>query len=90
MLKTIKIPEEAYRAAKRLGKELEKEKAAEGIYNVKLTTAISYAISNTLSELEKKHRFRAAAGGWKGADTEKILDDIYRGRRFRTRNLTFE
>ena len=89
MLKTVKIPEEAYKAAKKLGKELEKEKLVEGVYNVKLTTAISFAITHALEEIERKHRFKAAAGAWSDKDAEAIRKLIHEDRRFRTRNLTF-
>jgi hypothetical protein len=85
MLKTVKIPEEAYNAAKKLGKELEKDKAIKGVYKVKLSTAISFAINKSLEEMEKKRRFRSAAGGWKNVDTEELIKEIYESRKGGTR-----
>ncbi|HLD97500.1 MAG TPA: hypothetical protein VI934_04105 [Candidatus Nanoarchaeia archaeon] len=91
MLKAVKIPEEAYNEAKKLGKELETEKAIRGVYKVTLSTAISFAISRTLAEIEKRKRFTAAAGGWKDIDTEKMIKDIYEGRKFGTKwDITFD
>ena len=89
MLKTIKVSEEAYKAVKRLGKELEKEKAIEGIYNVSLTTAISFAVNRVLEGMERNRRFKAAAGAWSKEDAEAIRALIHENRRFRTRSLTF-
>ena len=89
MLKTVKIHEEAYKAAKRLTKELEKEKVAEGLYKVKLTNAISFAINRTLDEMERKRRFRAVAGAWSKTAAEEVRKIIHENRRFRTRDLSF-
>ena len=80
MLKAVKIPEEAYKEAKKLGRELEAERAIEGIYNVTLSAAISFAIRTALADLEKKKRLRMAAGGWRDVDTEKMIKEIYEGR----------
>ena len=85
MLKTVKIHEEAYKDAKRLGKVLEEEKTLTGVYKVTLSSAIRFALNRTLEEIEKKRRFRAAAGGWKDVDTDKMIKEIYEGRRFGTR-----
>ena len=54
MYKTIKIPEEAYKEAKLLSNELERSKAITGVFNVNLSTAISYAITKMLEILRKK------------------------------------
>ncbi|MEK6853791.1 MAG: hypothetical protein AABX60_00525, partial [Nanoarchaeota archaeon] len=62
MLKAIKIPEEAYKEAKRLGRELEAERAIEGVYKVSLSTAVSFAIKRALTDLERKKSLRMAAG----------------------------
>ena len=32
-------------------------------------------------EAEKKRRFAAAAGGWKDVDTDKMIKEIYEGRK---------
>lgn len=91
MLKAVKIPEEAYEEAKRLGKELEEEEAIKGVYKVTLSTAISFAISRAMAEIEKRKRFKAAAGGWKGLDTDKMIKEIYEGRKLGTRwDISFD
>ena len=56
MLKSVKISEEAYRDVKKLSKELKKEEIIEGLYDVKLSTAIGYAIKRTLREMENKKK----------------------------------
>ncbi len=89
MLKTVKLHDEAYKAAKRLTKELEKEKAADGIYKVNLTNAISFAINRALDEIERKRRFRAAAGAWGEAAADKMRKIIHENRRFRTKEFGF-
>ncbi len=89
MLKSIKVSEEAYKTLKKLGRELEKEKAIEGIYKVSLTTAISVAASHLLEEIERNRRFKAAAGAWSGKDSEAVRALIHENRRFRTRSLAF-
>lgn len=80
MLKAIKIPEEAYKEAKRLGQELEAERIIDGIYKVSLSAAVSFAIKRALTEFERKKSLRMAAGGWKDLDTEKLIKEIYEGR----------
>ena len=91
MLKAVKIPEEAYKDAKRLGKVLEEEKTIVGIYNVTLSAAISFALNRTLEELEKRRRFRSAAGGWKDVDTDKMIKEIYEGRKTGTKwDISFD
>lgn len=89
MLKSIKVSEEAYKTVKKLGRELEKEKAIEGIYNVSLTMAISVAANHLLEEIERNRRFKAAAGAWSSKDSEAIRALIHENRRFRTRSLAF-
>ncbi len=89
MLKTIKVSEEAYKAVKRLGREIEKEKAIEGIYNVSLTTAISFAVNRTLEDMERNRRFKAAAGAWSEKAAEEVRKLIHETRRFRTRDVGF-
>ena len=54
MYKTVKIPEEAYEEAKLLSIELEKSKTITGVFNVNLSTAISYAITKMLENVRKK------------------------------------
>ena len=82
MYKTIKIPEGAYNEAKILSRELEKSKAITGVFNVNLSTAISFAITKMLDSIRKKKRFISSADGWKDIkDIEKIKDEIYASRR---------
>ncbi len=91
MLKAVKIPEEAYKEAKKLGKELEIGRAIEGVYKVPLSTAISFAIRKALADIEKRKRFRAAAGGWKDLDTDKMIKEIYEGRKIGTKwDISFD
>ena len=91
MLKAVKTPEEAYRDAKRLGRVLEEERTLAGVYKVTLSSAISFALNRTLEELEKKRRFRAAAGGWKDLDTDKMIKEIYEGRKIGTKwDISFD
>lgn len=85
MLKTIKIPEKAYNDAKKLKRELEKEEIIAGLYNVKLSTAVSYAIKRALENIKKKKRFLSAAGGWSDINTDKLIKDIYESRKKDTR-----
>lgn len=86
MYKTIKIPEGAYEEAKLLSKELEKTKAITGVFNVNLSTAISYAITKMLGNLRKRKRFISSAGGWKDMENiNKIKEDIYLERRISKR-----
>ena len=80
MLKSIKIPEEAYKDAKKLSDILEEENIIKGVYNIKLTTAISYAIKRTLEDLKNRNRFLSAAGGWKDID-KNLIKKIYKGRK---------
>ena len=87
MLKTIKVSEEAYKAVKKLGREIEKEKAIEGVYNVSLTTAISFAVNRVLEDMERNRRFKAAAGAWSSEESEAIRTLIHESRRFRTREI---
>lgn len=85
MLKTIKIPEKAYNDAKKLKRELEKEEIIVGLYNVKLSTAICYAIKKALENIERKKRFLSAAGGFSDIDTNKLIEEIYENRKRGTR-----
>lgn len=80
MLKTIKIPEEAYVDVKKLKKELEKEEIITGVYNVGLSTAVSYAVKKALEDIKRRKRFLSAAGGWADIDGDKLTGDIYKGR----------
>lgn len=84
MLKSVKIDEKAYKDAKKLSRELEEEEIIEGIYNVKLSTAISYAIKKALEGIKNRKRFLSAAGSWKDID-EKLVKEIYEGRKKGTR-----
>ena len=56
MLKSVKISEEAYKDVKKLSKVLKKEEIIEGIYDVKLSTAIGYAIKRTLREMKSRKK----------------------------------
>lgn len=90
MLKAIKIPERAYKDAKKLKNELEKEEIIDGLYNVKLSTAISYAIKKALEDIKRRKRFLSAAGGWSDIDG-KLIRDIYKSRVKGTRwNINFD
>lgn len=81
MYKTIKIPEEAYEEAKVLSKELENKKEIRGVFNVNLSTAISYAISKTLEYLRKRDKFISSAGSWSDIENiDKLKSEIYRDR----------
>lgn len=80
MLKTIKLSEKAYIDAKKLKKELEKEEIITGIYNVKLSTAVSYAIKKALEEVKRRKRFLSAVGGWSDIKGDKLIKDIYKSR----------
>jgi len=80
MLKTIKIPEKAYNDAKKLKNKLEKEETLVGLYNVGLSTAISYAIKKALEDFKKREKFLSAAGGWSDIDGDKLIKDIYKSR----------
>jgi len=79
MLKTIKIPEEAYKDAKKLTNKLEKDKVIVGLYKVKLSTAVGYAIKKALEELMKREKFLSSAGGWSDIDKE-LVKEIYEKR----------
>ncbi len=57
MLKSVKIPEEAYKLAKILARELEKQKVFKGVYRVSISMAISYAITKTLEDLRRIRKF---------------------------------
>ncbi len=85
MLKSIKIPEEAYKEAKMLSKELEKDGEFRGIYNVPISAAISYAIKKTADDIRRRKAFRKAAGSWKDIDAEKLIKEIYEDRKKGTR-----
>lgn len=84
MLKSVKIDEKVYKDVKKLSEELEKEELIEGIYNVKLSTAIGYAIKKTLEDIKNRKRFLSAAGGWKDID-KNLVKKIYEGRKKGTR-----
>lgn len=84
MLKSVKIDEKVYKDAKKLSKELEEEEIIEGLYNVKLSTAISYAIKKALEDIKNRKRFLSAAGGWKDMD-KNLVKEIYEGRKKGTR-----
>ncbi len=84
MLKSVKIDEKVYKDAKKLSKELEEEEIIEGLYNVKLSTAISYAIKKALEDIKNRKRFLSAAGSWKDID-ENLVKEIYEGRKKGTR-----
>lgn len=81
MLKTIKIPKEAYDDANKLKKELEEGEVIEGIYNVKLTTAVSYAIKMALGEVIKRRKFLDSAGDWSDIDGAALIREVYSGRK---------
>ncbi|MDP7180335.1 MAG: hypothetical protein QF824_03635 [Candidatus Woesearchaeota archaeon] len=84
MLKTIKVSEKAYADARKLQKALEKDELIEGVYDVKLSTAINYAIKTALETIRKRKKFLSAAGGW--ADMDKnIVKEIYSSRSKGTR-----
>jgi len=72
MLKSVKIDEKAYKDAKKLSSELEKEELIEGLYNVKLSTAIGYAIKKTLQDIKNRKRFLSAAESWKDIDENLV------------------
>ena len=80
MLKTIKIPEKAYEDAKKLKKELEKEEVIAGLYDVKLSTAVSFAIKKALENINLRKRFLSSAGGWSDIDGDKLVKEIYKSR----------
>ena len=81
MLKTIKISEKAYEDVKKLKIELEKEEIISGLYDVKLSTALSYAIKTALESIRKRKRFLSSAGGWSDIDSDKLIMDIYESRK---------
>ncbi|MBI2499309.1 hypothetical protein HYV88_03650 [Candidatus Woesearchaeota archaeon] len=86
MYKTIKIPEEAYEEAKLLSEELEKSKTIAGVFNVNLSTAISYAITKMLENMRKRKRFISSAGSWKDIENlDKIKEEIYLDRKISKR-----
>ena len=80
MLKSVKIGEDAYKAAKVLTKELERERKEEGIAHVGIGDAIGFAIMKTVNSLDKKKQLRSSAGSWKDLDTAKMITDIYKNR----------
>lgn len=84
MLKSVKIDEKVYKDAKKLSRELEEEEIIEGLYNVKLSTAISYAIKKALEDIKNRKRFLSAAGSWKDID-KNLVKEIYEGRKRGTR-----
>ncbi len=86
MYKTIKLPEEAYEEAKLLSEELGKSKTIAGVFNVNLSTAISYAITKMLENVRKRKKFISSAGGWVDIENlDKIKEDIYFGRKISKR-----
>lgn len=86
MYKTVKIPIEAYNEAKVLSKELEEAKEITGVFNVNLSTAISYAITKVLRNMKKRKRLLSVAGGWKNMENiEALKEEIYKDRKISTR-----
>ena len=84
MLKSVKIDEKVYKDVKKLSSELEKGELIEGLYNVKLSTAIGYAIKKALQDIKNRKRFLSAAGSWKDIN-ENLVKEIYEGRKKGTR-----
>lgn len=87
MLKSIKIPEKAYKLARNLSEKLEKGKELKGVYNVSISTAVSYAIEKANEDIDKKNAFRKAAGSWSDINTDKLIKEIYDGRRKGSKNM---
>lgn len=87
MYKTVKIPEEAYDEAKKLSEELGDQKKIKGVFNVNLSTAISYAITKTLENLKKRDKFLSAAGSWKDINIDKLKSEIYKARAISKRKV---
>jgi len=83
--KTVKIPEESYKKAKSLSRELEKSDEFLGAHKVNLSSTISYAIARTLNAVKKKKILMSAARGWSDMDTENLIRDIYDSRTVSTR-----
>ena len=85
MYKSIKISDEAYKAAKALGRELEKSRELPGVHKVNMSVAVGYALERALENVKKKRILRESAGVWKDMNTEKLIKDIYKGRKLSTR-----
>ena len=85
MYKSIKISNEAYKAAKALGRELEKSGELPGVHKVNMSVAVGYALERALENARKKRILRESAAVWGDMDTEKLVKDIYAGRKVSTR-----
>ena len=84
-LKTIKVSEDTYKGILKLQKMLEKNKTLKGLSKVKITNAITYAVDNSIDQIEKRKRMMSCAGGWADMDTKALLKDIYKSRLINTR-----
>ena len=86
MYKSIKISEAAYKKAKSLSRELEKSGELPGVDNVNMSVAVGYALERTLENVKKNRILRESAGAWNDVDSEKLIKDIYEGRKVSTRS----
>ena len=85
MLKTIKVSENMYNDVKKLRDELQKSGSIAGVYEVKLSMALGYAVKNALESLRRRERMLSSAGGWSDIDANALIKDIYDNRRKGTR-----
>lgn len=81
MFRSVKISEDAYRKAKRLADELDRE----AVGKVGLSNAIAYAVKKTLEGRSRRKDMLSAAGGWSDVDGDKLIKEIYEGRLLSTR-----
>ena len=81
MYKSVKISEDAYQKAKILSKELEKSEKLPGVEKVNLSTAMGYALTTALADLQSKRLLHESAGVWKDVDTDKMIHEIYASRK---------
>jgi len=83
MYKSVKISEEAYLEANKL-KDLLKNRDA-NIGRVGISNAIEYALHLALDNEGRKKKLLSAAGAWKNMDCDKLIREIYEGRKVSTR-----
>ncbi len=84
-LKTIKVSEETYMNILKLKKALGKNNILKGVSDVKITNAVTYAVDNSLENIERLKKMRSCAGAWSDIDTKALIKDIYESRKINTR-----
>jgi hypothetical protein len=77
MYRSVKITDKAYREAKKLAGQMSKS----GVNGrVTISNVVSEGIELARERYVRKQRFMKLAGAWEDMDTEKLVDEIYKGR----------